>query len=200
MKTFRKDLTGQRFNKLLVLKFVKSEKYILNKKNYFWLCKCDCGNEKIIPTYNLVGNGVKSCGCGKKEGYRINSERLRKLHQKELGIAAFNALYLNYKKSANLRKLCFDLNKEEFKILTQQNCFYCNQTPSQIFPKQNPNNYNGRFIYNGIDRLDNSIGYTKDNIVTCCKICNLAKRDLSLKDFKEWIDRLIKHQTNATIS
>ena len=38
--------------------------------------------------------------------------------------------------------------------------------------------------YNGIDRLDSSLGYTKDNIVTCCKICNYAKNKMKFEDFK----------------
>lgn len=37
------DLTGQKFNKLTVIKFSHFDK----KKNSYWLCKCDCGNEKV---------------------------------------------------------------------------------------------------------------------------------------------------------
>ncbi len=48
-----KDLTGKRFGKLVVLEYSgKGE----------WLCKCDCGNTKDVPTYNLKNN-TKSCGC-----------------------------------------------------------------------------------------------------------------------------------------
>ena len=38
--------------------------------------------------------------------------------------------------------------------------------------------------------MDNSKGYSLDNIVPCCKICNRAKSDLTYKDFIEWIRRL----------
>ena len=51
---------------------------------------------------------------------------------------------------------------------------------------------NGGFIYNGIDRKNNGKGYTEDNIVSCCKQCNFAKRNMSYKEFKFWINKLVK--------
>jgi hypothetical protein len=53
-----KDLTGQKFNRLTVVKFSHSK----NRKT-FWLCKCDCGNEKIVRSDSLKDESVKSCGC-----------------------------------------------------------------------------------------------------------------------------------------
>jgi len=55
-----KDITGQRFGKLLVLKNVGSNKY----KRHEWLCKCDCGTEKIIEGTSLIQGFAKSCGAG----------------------------------------------------------------------------------------------------------------------------------------
>lgn len=58
----RKDLTGQRFGKL-VAKYV-DEKRSGNGK-VFWICACDCGNETSVQSISLTRktNGVKSCGC-----------------------------------------------------------------------------------------------------------------------------------------
>lgn len=54
-----KDITGQRFGRLLVLGYVGS----LVEKRPFWLCQCDCGN-KIAANGKLLKNGEKkSCGC-----------------------------------------------------------------------------------------------------------------------------------------
>lgn len=50
------DLTGQRFGKLIVLG-------ISNKNEYTWLCKCDCGGEKIVHGDNLKKGSTNSCGC-----------------------------------------------------------------------------------------------------------------------------------------
>ena len=51
------DLTGKRFGHLMVI-----ERAIKNNKSA-WLCKCDCGKEKIIQQCNLVSGKSKSCGC-----------------------------------------------------------------------------------------------------------------------------------------
>lgn len=54
-----KDITGQKFGRLTAVE--NTDK----KKNgaYLWLCKCDCGNEKMVRADNLFGGGTQSCGC-----------------------------------------------------------------------------------------------------------------------------------------
>ena len=52
------DLTGQRFGKLVALKKAPSR----SGKTY-WLCQCDCGNQKEIQTNHLVEGSIQSCGC-----------------------------------------------------------------------------------------------------------------------------------------
>lgn len=51
------DITGQRFGRLTAISKVGS-----SRGNSLWLCKCDCGNEKVVRLPNLK-NGTKSCGC-----------------------------------------------------------------------------------------------------------------------------------------
>lgn len=58
-----KDLTGQRFGKLTVLK--KIDKGKSNK--VWWLCQCDCGNTHEVITYHLTHNLCQSCGCLRKD-------------------------------------------------------------------------------------------------------------------------------------
>lgn len=72
------DLTGQRFNRLVVIKAVGIE------KNYgmMWLCQCDCGNQKVVPGSMLRyhnGERIKSCGCLKRENAvrYLQSEKAR---------------------------------------------------------------------------------------------------------------------------
>lgn len=53
------DLTGQKFGKLTIMKFI-----VRNEKGHSkWLCECECGNEKIILGNNLKSGLTKSCGC-----------------------------------------------------------------------------------------------------------------------------------------
>jgi hypothetical protein len=62
------DLTGIKFGKLLVIeKSNKRNKY----KDVLWLCKCDCGKNKLCTTGALQHGGNTSCGCtigGKTHG------------------------------------------------------------------------------------------------------------------------------------
>jgi hypothetical protein len=53
-------LKGERFGKLVVLERVRGKEDIKYSK---WLCRCDCGKEKIIKGTNLVQGKTKSCGC-----------------------------------------------------------------------------------------------------------------------------------------
>lgn len=56
-----KDLVGQRFGRLTVVKFYGKDKHSHN----LWLCKCDCGNEKIVATSDF--KRTNSCGCLARE-------------------------------------------------------------------------------------------------------------------------------------
>lgn len=58
------DLTGKRFNRLLVISLAEEKG---NQGQLKWKCKCDCGVEKII-TGELLRNGhAVSCGCFKRD-------------------------------------------------------------------------------------------------------------------------------------
>lgn len=65
--------------------------------------------------------------------------------------------------------------------------------PSQSCLSKNPQ-CNGDYVYNGIDRVDNTKGYTIDNVVPCCGICNMAKGKLNQQEFQNWIKRVYKYR------
>ena len=56
------DLTGQRFGRLEVIGKVEKPS---NRKytSAYWLCKCDCGNKKVVASNDLRRGVTKSCGC-----------------------------------------------------------------------------------------------------------------------------------------
>lgn len=67
MVRVRKNLIGQRFDRLTVLE--RAEDYIKpdGRCESQWCCKCDCGNEIIVRTHCLTSGHTKSCGCLQKE-------------------------------------------------------------------------------------------------------------------------------------
>lgn len=72
------DLTGKKFNYLTVLK--RAEDYVTPKGKHYtrWLCRCDCGVEKIQHPQNLKSGNIKSCGC-------MDPHRLQDLTGKRFG-------------------------------------------------------------------------------------------------------------------
>lgn len=62
-----KDITGKRFGRLLALGPVGVIKFPSGANHVRWLCRCDCGNEKVISIAKLSTNYTKSCGCFRRE-------------------------------------------------------------------------------------------------------------------------------------
>jgi len=165
------DLTDKRFGRLVAQKLVyKQDKC----HGTYWECICDCGKIHVVSGIHLRHGHTKSCGCLKKELLCLKK-----------GEASFNALYYQYKCQAKKRNFVFVLTREFFYEITQQNCFYCGKKPVQCGSRTQRRF--GDYLYNGIDRVDNSKGYEKDNCVPCCKWCNIMKRDKSMSEFLKHI-------------
>jgi hypothetical protein len=55
----RLELAGQKFGRLTVLRFESLDA----RRNSYWRCVCECGQETVASGSNLKRGGVKSCGC-----------------------------------------------------------------------------------------------------------------------------------------
>lgn len=177
-KVWSPDETGKRYGKLTVLRQLPSVKIKGKHKNIFrsfWECRCDCGNivERLGRDLRRAKN--PSCGCAT---HLANGE------------AAFNALYTGYRNSAKTRGVEWGLNKDDFRAIVSLPCFYCGKFPSQVYKQQE--RY-GAFTYNGVDRVNNSIGYVSSNVVPCCGQCNTSKRHYTESEFRQWVQRVYEH-------
>lgn len=143
-----------------------------------WKMRCDCGNEFERPSYYLTKGFTKSCGC--KKFMPTGRPRIA-----DNG-AHINQLFGHYIRSAKERNIEFSITKTDAKRLFESNCFYCGIEPKISYTSKN---LSGEYAWNGIDRKDNSKGYTIENCVSCCKMCNFAKSNYSLEDFTAWIKR-----------
>lgn len=182
----KENLIGQIFRRLTVTSFSHLDKKL---RSQFWHCKCECGKECVLSTAALrrANKPTHSCGCFRKDAVVLSGFDF---NRKEIGMANINSLFYTYKKTAKKRNLVFNISKEHFIKLTSQNCHYCGVEPKQIHTKKETN---GAYIYNGLDRMDNGLGYEIENIVSCCKTCNYAKRIMSYQEFLEWIKRAYNH-------
>jgi hypothetical protein len=154
--------------------------------------KCKCGREKTICINNVRCGNSMCCGkspCGKK---------ITKKRDVEVG---YRSILYVYKKHAKDRGFTFDLDYDYFKELTKGNCFYCGIEPLQIYQLKDRKTGKIRsgipITYNGIDRVNSTKGYFNDNVVSCCKICNRAKSNLPLDEFKEWIKKVYLKTINT---
>ena len=176
------DLTGKKFGRLLALRRVSP-----SGVRSVWECQCDCGSLTRVLSDSLQMGRTKSCCCLRNEGPKGPNAH----GTKPTGVAARNSMYHSLKFSALKRGHSWKLTKEVFDNITTQSCFYCGIEPRQIFKQTG---CNGTYVYNGIDRVDNTRGYESDNVVPCCGQCNRAKRDLTKDAFLDWADRLSKCQ------
>lgn len=81
------------------------------------------------------------------------------------------------KNSAKSRRIKLEINSEEYKALIELGCNYCGTDLINIGGSS-------------LDRLNSDKGYTNNNVVPCCKKCNVAKNDMSIPDFIEWINKV----------
>jgi len=180
------DISGQRFGKLVAIKPTYKRKK--STGGIIWLCKCDCGKTTEVGISYLRDGRWRSCGCAK---YHAN--------RKPPGESAKRRLFCSYRSGARQKKKVFELTYEQFLGITQEKCFYCGREPESIV-KPHPqavlihNDPKYCYKYNGIDRIDNSTGYTLDNCVPCCTDCNFLKRDRDYYKFMTTVLRIADHQ------
>ena len=168
------DLTEKIFGRLTVIK----REYPNGKRGEpRWLCRCECGKQKVIFGKNLRQGYSQSCGCLRDENVG-NRRRLRS------GLASMRGLINSYKNGAKKRGIKYELTEKQFAEITKQNCYYCGAKPNEVIIYKE---CNGAYIYNGIDRIGNNKGYTINNVAPCCKKCNWAKNDSTIKEYKDWI-------------
>ncbi len=178
------DISGKKFNQLMAIQFAERRK--LGKRYYiFWVFICDCGKEKIIQKAPVMQGKTKSCGC-------LQKTNIFKLDE---GEGSLNTLIYTYKTNAKKRNLNFNLSKEEFKTITSSKCHYCGDEPKKEFKRPPSNNpFNGNYVYNGIDRVNNNGGYVIDNCVSCCEACNRAKLKMSESEFLNHIEKIYNNR------
>jgi hypothetical protein len=180
------DLTNRRVGRLVAIRALE---HIKGDDSRYWECKCDCGKTVVLRASTLNNNKTVSCGCYKAEMMSKRTKGTVAPTRLAYGEASKRSLFSNYKRDALDRDLVFELTLEDFTTLTGANCFYCNAVPANQFLPAHRLNY-GEYIYNGIDRVDNSLGYILTNCVACCKICNYNKKALTK-------DQYIQHCVNV---
>jgi hypothetical protein len=162
----------ERYNERIGLKIkywtLIEYKFSKNKRPIY-LCRCECGKEKLVKYCGGIKQ-LDSASCGCKSGLT----KYKRLKGPVELLKKYSSRYSGYKTEAKKRNYSFELTYEQFCTFMDKNCFYCNSPPS------NRCKYNYlEIVHSGIDRVDNTKGYSLDNCVSCCKNCNSIKKSIA---------------------
>lgn len=110
------DLSAQRFGRLTVIKRAEN---LPNQTSARWLCKCDCGKEKIVSGAHLRRGEIQSCGC-------LNVEctvKSRTTH----GLTRFGKVERLYKVWAAMKQRTVNPKGKAFKYYGGKGVFVCEE-------------------------------------------------------------------------
>ena len=124
------------------------------------------------------------------EGYRANINEVRKEwmdknrgHMSQWAKTHVNTRLSAIKSSAQTRGKSWNITDELAKELMTSPCHYCGLIDMNI-------------RVNGIDRVNNDIGYENGNVVPCCKLCNYFKKNYTVDEFLVHAKRITEYQTS----
>jgi 5-methylcytosine-specific restriction endonuclease McrA len=183
------DITGDVYGMLTAIRPVLKMRDEV-RPGALWEFQCVCGDvvRKTARDVRKQARDGHIPNCGKTE---CNNGRKHNSRYAD-GEAARNELIRSYQKGAKKRGHEFALTVEQMEKLFRGNCYYCGRLPEQI-KKTHHRTHSSSYIYNGIDRVDNSRGYVPENVVSCCDKCNKAKLQMSHDDFLDLIFRIAQH-------
>jgi hypothetical protein len=110
-----------------------------------------------------------------------NPEKVKEINEKTKN--NIFKYYQVYKNSSESKQLAFNFSKEEYVKLVELPCNYCGIMQEKGF--------------NGIDRVNSTIGYIKDNCVSCCAMCNYMKGCLDKDIFIQRVEHIITYNKLA---
>lgn len=148
--SYKIDLTGQKFGRLTVIKYYGSTK----RRRNMWLCKCECGNEKVVEGSHLKSGHTKSCGC-------IQMENIKKINYKT-GMSN-TRLYYAYR---NMLNRCYRKKSTMYKYYGLRGIKVCNEWKDKkdgfkVFSEWALNNGYAENL--SLDRIDCNKGYCPEN-------------------------------------
>lgn len=170
------DLIGQKFGRLTVIKRIGSNSH----GQSIWLCKCDCGNEKVIRGYCLSNGHTQSCGCYNMELKKERSNLLIKNNTKH-GMRN-NILYDVWYAMVDR---CTNPNSPPYKNYGGRGILVCDEwkdNPTCFIEWATSHGYKSGLQ---IDRINNELGYSPNNCRFVDRKTNCRNKRNNIK-FGKW--------------
>ncbi len=173
---------GETYGNLKVTSSFRKKSLSKNWNQLHFNYECSCGLKKSAAScyvfYKIKNEKTLCVRCERRKRLKISKDS-----------STFNVVLASYRCGATKRGLEIELSNDELRVLFKGNCHYCGSAPSNSCIRRGSDT----FIYNGIDRVKNNIGYTKENSVSCCHVCNWLKNKHSKEEFLSFIEKVYKH-------
>ncbi len=146
------------------------------QKNHTFVC-IKCGEQKTADDFYVDRHKPRGHVARCKACYSETSRKILafKPYRREQ----------SFRSGATRRSLAYELTREQFMTFWQKPCTYCGDEIQTV----------------GLDRLDNTKGYTMDNVVSCCATCNGMKSGMALTEFLERCRRIAERaQANSALT
>jgi transposase len=179
--------SGERFAALTVVDTAPSQKTYKGHYESRSHVVCDCGNTLTVFNSTLRAKNTSSCGC------RINRKNPD---------AVWVRIRCQIESGARLRGLDMNLTNAQLKYVCALPCAYCDSPAMNKLKGRKAGRSTTETIhsYSGIDRVDSKKGYIPGNVLPCCRFCNRAKSNASLKEFLDWLAKFGSVQNVSDIS
>lgn len=157
--------------------------WYINNKEKAQACRktWELNNPDYQKHYRL--NNINKFKEYAKKNYNKNKQKIvekRKIRY-QLTKYKISNRFKNLKHAAKRRKIEFCLTLDQFKELTNLNCYYCNNEIKSTIA--------------GLDRINNNKGYSIDNVLPCCKECNYIRGyKLTVEETKVVITALLNYR------
>lgn len=183
---------GTRFGNLTIISL---EGFIKKREMAYepvYKCQCDCGKVINLERVRFKYKNTRSCGC-------LRVKTVYNKYRNSLNITDDEfykgQLYKRYISNSKRRNLTFSLDLELFSELISSKCTYCGREPYSFLRYK----YKDRgLLYNGLDRVNNNLGYIKENVTPCCPQCNFLKGTMNQKEFIDLVHLI--HNNVGSIS
>lgn len=193
-----KDLTNQRFGRLVVIRQAENAVSQNGQSIVQWLCQCDCGNLKIVPARDLRSGHVRSCGCLALECRTKHGEYNTRLYSIWVSMIQRcnnpNHKHYNYYGGRGIQ-ICEEwYNYINFRNWAYNNGYYdnCSLELDRIDSNGNYNMYNCRWITHR-EQMNNRrnnlyIEYFNEihSLAEWCWIFNLPYKVINTRIYRGW--------------
>ena len=143
-------MLGEKYNYLTVI-----EEWRNDRNQLICRCRCDCGNESVVPMYKLKSNRIKSCGC------------MRSALIKEARTKHGSRKTMLYSKWSGIKRRCYNENDSHYKDYGARGIGMCEEWEKSFSAFEKWAKESGYKDGDSLERVDVNKGYCPEN---CCWI------------------------------